>query len=82
VTVEEADAALETAIRDVAAARGMLAEGEFIGDWVVVVEGQRVDDPDTSPYLTLLPNGLLATHKIVGLLRLAEMNRSRPDGDA
>lgn len=76
LSIEAADAALQQAIQDVAATRGFLDPDEFIGDWVVVVETPSILDSDTSPYVVLLPNGTLATHRIVGLLELAKTDRT------
>lgn len=81
MTVEEADAALEAAIRDVASARGFLEPDEFVGDWVVVLETPSIEDAERSPYVVLLPNGLLAAHRIVGLLELAKTDRTGPGAD-
>jgi hypothetical protein len=80
----DADEVLDAAIRRCVEAYGYLPGGEFVGDYVVVIETTDVTDDAGGGYCTLLPRGVLAAHRIVGLLDLALDSRlasTRPDLD-
>lgn len=80
----DADEVLDAAIRRCTEAYGYLPDGEFVGDYVVVIETADVTDEGGGGYCTLLPRGVLAAHRIVGLLDLAldsRMSSTRPDLD-
>jgi len=68
-----AEAQLEAAFRAVADAYEIESTGEFIGDWLVIIETPHAEgDPEGTPYQMLTAGGTLPHHRAAGLLSVAD----------
>jgi len=75
----EAYEQLEEAIKRVIRERGALEDGEMLVEFAIICEVQDFTDPETNAYVTIYPNGYLATHRAVGLHKVA-LNRALHEG--
>jgi hypothetical protein len=82
VTEDEARAAVERAISELAQARDYLRPGELVGDWVVVFHLAKAEPDDESSYGLETSSGHGApTHIVLGLLEQGReiVNSSPPE---